>query len=218
MTKGNSALKLYGFFNSSASFRVRIALNLKGLQWDYAGVNIRCGDQSSLDYRKLNPVGLVPTLTHEGHTLTQSLAIIDYLDAIQPCPRLIPADTGLRGRTLEIAQLIACDIHPLNNLRVLTYLESELGCTGEQRRAWYAHWIAVGFDALESMLTEDGPFAVGTEVTVADCCLIPQVTNAMRMNVELGQWPRTLRVYEHCMGKREFHAAGPRYQPDYRAS
>jgi maleylacetoacetate isomerase len=219
---GDAGLQLHGFFNSSASYRVRIALALKGLGWQHVGVNIRRGDQNQPQFRARNANGLVPTLERQSGGgamhLSQSLAIIDRLERIQPEPRLIPLEDDARDRVLEIALLIACDIHPLNNMRVLKQLTGPFGLTEAQKLAWYAHWIEAGFDALEALLSEEGAYCVGTAVSLADCCLVPQVANATRMGIDLSRWPRVLRIYAACSALPAFRAAAPEVQPDYVAA
>ena len=211
-------MKLHGFFNSSASYRVRIALALKGIHAEHAGVDLRNGVQNSAAYRELNPVGLVPALEHGAKIITQSLAIIDYLDRLQPEPRLIPIDDAERNRVLEIALLIACDIHPLNNLRVLKHLTGPLGLNEARKNAWYAHWIHAGFEALEAMLPDHDGWCVGAAPTLADCCLVPQVANAQRMNVGLASYPRIQRIHAHAVAHEAFAQAAPSLQPDYIAA
>jgi maleylacetoacetate isomerase len=210
-------MKLYSFFNSSTSFRVRIALALKGLAYDYAGVNLRGGEQGKEAYRELSPAGIVPVLVDGDVTLTQSLAIIDYLDHRHPEPRLIPDDPVLRARVLEIAQTIACEIHPINNIRVLKYLTGKLGVNEQDKSAWYKHWVDEGLGAVERLLERlpAEAFCVGDTPTLADCCLIPQVANAMRMGCDLSRLPRLLAVHEHCMKQPAFVKAAPQNQPDY---
>ncbi len=212
-----ATVQLYTFFNSSASYRVRIALGLKGLAADAVGVNLRSGAQRSADFLALNPSGQVPTLVDGQTRLSQSLAIIDYLDRLQPAPLLVPAGGPARGQVLEIAQLIACDIHPLNNLRVLKYLTGEMGLSDAQKNAWYAHWIAAGFDGLEALLPEQGGWCVGDAPTLADCCLVPQVANAERMKIDLSAWPRTVRIAALARRHPAFIQAEPQRQPDYSA-
>ncbi len=218
------ALRLHGFFNSSAAYRVRIALNLKGLAWEHVGVKLRSGEQNQAGYKALNPAGLVPTLDvgdeHVTQHVTQSLAIIDHLDRLQPAPRLVPAGGPARDRVLEIAQLIACDIHPLNNLRVLKYLIGPLALTEAQKNTWVAHWIGLGFDALEAMLQRDGDadegdWCVGTAPTLADCCLVPQVANARRAGIDVARWPRIHRIDAQACRHPAFEAAAPQRQPDF---
>jgi maleylacetoacetate isomerase len=210
-------MKLFSFFNSSTSFRVRIALALKGLPYDYAGVNLRSGEQGKEDYRALSPAGIVPVLVDGDVTLTQSLAIIDYLDHRYPQARLVPEDPVLRACVLEIAQTIACEIHPINNIRVLKYLTGKLRVEEADKSAWYKHWVEEGLGAVEHLLAKQvaGPFCVGATPTLADCCLVPQVANAMRMGCDLSRFTRVLAVYEHCMKQAAFFQAAPQNQPDY---
>jgi maleylacetoacetate isomerase len=210
-------IKLYSFFNSSTSYRVRIALALKGIPYDYAAVNLRSGEQGDSAYRALSPAGIVPVLIDGDIRLTQSLAIIDYLDRAYPVPRLIPDEPAGRARALEIAQTIACEIHPINNLRVLKYITGELGADEAAKSAWYRHWVAEGLAAVELLLaaSPDSKFCVGDMPTVADCCLVPQVANAMRMGCNLGQYTRIQATYGHCMAQDAFIQAEPQKQPDY---
>ncbi len=211
----NEVLRLHSFFNSSAAYRVRIALGLKNLAWEHVGVNIRGGAQDAPLYRALNPAALVPTLEHEGRALSQSLAIIDHLDRLQPEPRLIPEDGPARDRVLEIALSIACDIHPLNNLRVLKHLTGVLSLSEAQKNAWIAHWIGLGFDTLEVRLPDTGDWCVGSTPTLADCCLVPQVANARRSGMALDRWPRIARLDEQARKHPAFAAAAPDHQPDF---
>lgn len=208
-------LALHGFFNSSASYRVRIALGLKGLRFEHVGVNIRSGVQNESAYKTNNPAGLVPTLIDGDLRITQSLAIIDHLDALQPEPLLVPASGPARTRVLEIAQLIACDIHPLNNLRVLKYLAGPLALTDAQKAAWTKHWLSLGFDAVEALLPESGDWCVGDAPTLADCCLAPQVANAQRAAFDMAPYPRIRRIHAHCQQHPAFVAAQPSAQPDF---
>ncbi|MFC5698802.1 maleylacetoacetate isomerase [Pseudomonas sp. GCM10022186] len=211
-------MQLYSFFNSSTSYRVRIALALKGVAAGYHGVNLRVGEQRSAQHRELSPVGGVPVMVDDtGVTLTQSLAIVDYLDARYPEVPLIPREQPLRARVLEVANLIACDIHPINNLRVLGYLQQSLGVSAEQKSAWYAHWVAEGLAAVEELLRRHGvgPYCFGLAPTLADCCLVPQVANAERMGCDLSGYPRVLAVYRHCQGQAAFQQAAPGQQPDF---
>ena len=210
-------IKLYSFFNSSTSYRVRIALALKGLPYDYEAVNLRSGEQRADAYREMSPAGIVPVLIDGDVRLTQSLAIIDYLDRAYPEPRLTPEEPASRGRALEIAQTIACEIHPINNLRVLKYLTGELGVDEAAKSAWYQHWVAEGLGAVEQLLDAgpEGQFCVGDAPTIADCCLVPQVANALRMGCELGGLTRVMQLYERCMGMERFVSAAPQSQPDY---
>ena len=208
-------MKLYTFFNSSASYRVRIALGLKGLTAESIGVNIRTGAQRSAEFLALNPSGLVPALVDGATRLSQSLAIIDHLDRIQPEPLLVPASGLERGQVLEIAQIIACDIHPLNNLRVLKYLVHDLGLTEAQKNAWYTHWVTEGFNALEALLPDHDGWCVGAAPTLADCCLVPQMANAERMKVDLSAWPRLGRITAFARQHPAFVQAEPQRQSDF---
>lgn len=210
-------MQLYSFFNSSTSYRVRIALALKGIAHEILPVNIRAREHQSTEYQSLNPSRSVPTLVDGPMTLGQSLAIIDYLDAKFPNPRLIPEDLELRAHVLEFALLIACDVHPLNNLRVLRYLKSELGVDDAQRDVWYAHWIAEGFAGAERLLQRHGgsPFAFGAQPTLADCCLVPQVANALRAGCPTEEFGRLTAVYRHCTQLPTFQLAAPNHQPDF---
>jgi maleylacetoacetate isomerase len=210
-------MKLYSFFNSSTSFRVRIALALKGLPYDYVGVNLRGGEQGKNAYRELSPAGIVPVLVDGDVTLTQSLAIIDYLDHRHPAPRLLPEDPVQRAHVLEIAQTIACEIHPIDNIRVLKYLTGKLGVSEEDKSTWYKHWVDEGLSAVEQLLARspESAFCVGDAPTLADCCLVPQVANAMRIRCDLSRFPRVLAVHEHCMKQPAFVEAAPQNQPDY---
>ena len=213
-------MKLYSFFNSSASYRVRIALALKGLDYQTVGVNIRIGQQNELAYRRMNAVGLVPTLvTDDGESLGQSLAITDWLDGHFPQTPLLPADFPVRSKVLEIVYAIACDIHPVNNMRVLRYLSEELKVSEEDKKRWYAHWIQQGFSAVEQLLrhAKSGDFCVGDAPTLADCCLVPQIFNAQRFKVSLDGLPRTMGAFEACMALPAFQQAQPSACPDNEA-
>ena len=212
-------IKLYTYFRSSAAYRVRIALNLK--QLDYEAIPVHLvrdgGEQRKADYLALNPTGLVPTLVDDGNVLQQSLAIIEYLDEVHPQPALLPGTAAERARIRAIAQAIACDIHPVNNLRVLKYLVRELGVSEEQKNAWYRHWIAVGLSAVESMLAADartGLFCHGDTPTLADCCLVPQVFNAQRFDCDLSTMPTIMGIVERCGALDAFRQASPAQQPD----
>lgn len=212
-------MQLYSFFNSSASYRVRIALALKGLPYTYRAVNIRAGEHRDLAYlTEINAAAGVPALvTDEGESLGQSLAIIDYLDARFPEPLLIPADPRQRARVLEFSALIACDIHPVNNMRVLKYLQDTLGVTAAEKDEWYRHWIAEGLEAAERLLDRYGigPFCFGATPTLADCCLIPQVANAERVGCAFEPYPRIMEVCAHARADSAFAAAAPNRQPDF---
>ncbi|WP_070107978.1 maleylacetoacetate isomerase [Burkholderia plantarii] len=212
-------MELYGYFRSSASYRVRIALHLKGLPFDYRAVHMLRGGGEQLrdDYRALNPDALVPTLVDGNTTLQQSLAIIEYLDEIAPEPPLLPRAPAERACVRAIALQIACEIHPLDNLRVLRYLKRTLGVADEAKNAWYRHWITKGFATLETRLANDprtGRLAYGNTPTLADCCLIPQLYNAQRFGVDLAPYPTLVRIHDHAMTLDAFRAAAPEAQPD----
>lgn len=211
-------MDLYNFFNSSAAYRVRIAMALKHIPWNHIGINLRAGEQYQPEYGALNANRLVPTLCDGGQTITQSLAIIDHLDREWPEPRMVPADGPDRTRVLELALTIACDMHPLNNMRVQKYLGGPLGIPDADKSAWVAHWLTAGFGALEPALPPDGGWCVGDAPTLADCCLVPQVANALRAGFNLDPFPRVRRVYEHCMRLEAFRVAAPDMQPDYIAA
>ncbi|PXX96649.1 maleylacetoacetate isomerase [Halomonas sp. LBP4] len=209
---------LYGYFRSSAAYRVRIALNLKGLEYDQALVNLVKGEQSGDAFRALNPQGLVPLLSiDDGTHLTQSLAICEYLEERYPEPPLLPIDPAERARVRALAQLVACEIHPLNNLRVLKYLVHELKLDDDAKLAWYRHWITEGFGALEAMLSREagsGDFCHGDAPTLADICLVPQVYNAERFECDLSAYPRIRRIVANCHAQEAFQQAAPGAQPD----
>jgi len=201
---------LYDYYRSSASYRVRIALNLKGVDYERRPVDLVEGEQKSDDYRQLNPMGLVPMLLIDDQRLTQSLAIINYLDLKYPNQPLIPAMKAERVHVVSMAMLIACDIHPLNNLRVLRYLKDELGHDQEDVDRWYAHWISEGLPALEAMAApRAGDFLFGNAPTGADVCLVPQLYNARRFNVPLDDYPTLLRAEENANRLEAFAAAHP---------
>jgi maleylacetoacetate isomerase/maleylpyruvate isomerase len=212
-------LKLYTYFRSSAAYRVRIALNLKGLAWDAVPVHLvrDGGQQNSPDYRTKSPLGTVPALDTGEGVITQSLAIIEYLNEIHPTPALLPASAESRARVRAIAQTIACDIHPLNNLRVLAYLTREFGIAPEQKDAWYRHWVGAGLVAVEKMLAGDprtGTFCHGEVPGLADCCLVPQVFNARRFDCPLDDMPTIRRIADACEQLHAFKRAAPAAQPD----
>jgi len=212
-------MRLYDYFRSSAGYRVRIALNLKGVKPDERTfVHLRMGNQRAQDYLALNPHGLVPALTlDDGHVLTQSIAIIEYLDEAYPEPPLLPADPVARARVRAIALAIACEIHPLNNLRVLNYLTGTLGASDEQRNGWYKYWIDVGFEALEMQLSKDpeaGRFCHGDAPTLADVCLVPQLANARRFKIDVSCYPALTRIEAACLALPPFADAAPAKQPD----
>jgi maleylacetoacetate isomerase/maleylpyruvate isomerase len=204
-------IRLHDFPLSSASYRVRIALNLKGVAYERRNYVLRGGEQRGADYLAINPAGLVPCLEIDGLRLTQSLAIVEYLDSRFPEPRLIPQDPALRARAQAMALTVACDIHPLNNLRVLQFLERDLQQGSEQVNRWYAHWIDLGFSALEAMLEDgpEGPFALGDTVGIADLCLVPQVFNARRFAVDLTPYPRLVAIADRAAALPAFADAAP---------
>ena len=211
-------MKLYDYFRSSAAYRVRIALNLKGLAPERAFVHLRRGAQRADDYLTLNPQGLLPSLvTETGDVLTQSLAIIEWLDETYREPPLLPPDTAERARVRALALAIACDIHPLNNLRVLNYLTGTLGATDAQKDGWYRYWCDVGFEALETRLAREpatGAFCHGGAPSLADICLVPQLANARRVNLDLEPYPTLLRIEAACLALPAFANAAPAKQPD----
>ena len=212
-------MKLYTYFRSSAAYRVRIGLNLKGLAVDSVPVHLikDGGQQLGAEYRAVNPNALVPALQDEGTTITQSLAILEYLDESYPTPPLLPVTPAARARVRALALQIACDIHPLNNLRVLKYLVKEAGVSEEVKNAWYVHWVQQGFTALELQLAgspETGRFCHGDQPTLADCLLVPQVFNAVRFNIDMGPYPTIARIAAACDALPAFAAAHPSRQPD----
>ncbi len=209
-------MQLYNFFFSSTSYRTRIAMALKGLDYDYHSVNLREGEQSGADFIKLNPGKGVPVLIEEdGTKITQSLAILLYLDEKYPEPQLLPTDLLARTRVLELCSVIATDMHPVNNLRILKYLQKDLGLSEEQKNTWYAHWIAEGMSTVETLLADanSDQYCFTDQVTMADVFLIPQVANAMRMSCDLAPYPRAMAIYEHCTGLPAFIKAAPLNQP-----
>ena len=210
-------MKLYGYFRSSAAFRVRIALNLKGIEYEQASVHLRRKEQSAPSYLALNPTGLVPALEEDGQVFIQSLAIIEYLDETHPEPPFLPGHPADRARVRALAQLVACDIHPINNLRILRYLKDPLGHDEAAVERWYNHWIVEGFKGLEQILAEDGQagaFCHGDAPGLADICLVPQVVNAQRYKLDLSSYPTIRQIYENCMALDAFRRAHPSNQPD----
>lgn len=213
-------MQIYSFFNSSTSYRVRIALALKGLPHDYRPVNIRVGEHRAAGYvAAINPSAVVPALVDGDFHLGQSMAIIDYLDAHHPEPRLIPLAVEQRARVLELANVIACDIHPVNNMRILRYLQDVLAVSPEQKDAWYRHWAEEGLGAVERLLARygRGPWCFGEQPTLADCCLVPQIANAQRMGCDTSGFERTMAVFRHASEHPAFQQAEPQRQPDYTA-
>jgi len=209
-------MKLYTYYRSSAAFRVRIALNLKGLAYEPRFVHLPKGEHRKPEYGALNPQGLVPALAEDdGALLTQSLAIIEYLEETYPRPPVLPRDARGRARVRSLALLVACEIHPLNNLRALTHLRQALGQSEEQVTSWYRHWIADGLTKLESDLsTGAGRYCHGDSPTIADCCLVPQIFNAKRYDCDLAAYPTTMRIFGECMQLDAFKRAQPSNQPD----
>ncbi len=210
-------MKLYTFFRSSASFRVRIALNHKGLKYEHAGVSLPKGEHLEAGYKSVNAQGLVPALEEGGHLLTQSLAIIEYLDEVHPGPKLLPADPLERAYVRAFAQIIACEIHPLNNLRTRKYISKTYKLDEEGVNAWYRHWIAEGFHMMEAFLAQErknGKYCFRDQVTLADCCLVPQVFNAILYNCDLKPYPMVTRIHEACMKLDAIVLAQPSKQPD----
>jgi maleylpyruvate isomerase len=210
---------VYGYFRSSAAFRVRIALNLKGIvpEWKFVHLLKDGGQQHAPGYKAVNPQELVPTLVHDGHTIGQSLAIIEYLDEVQPEPPVLPRDAAGRARVRQLADMVACDIHPVNNLRVLLYLRDEFDASEEKRAAWQRHWISLGFAAIETLLAgskQTGTFCHGDTPTLADICLIPQLANARRVALDLSPYPTILRIEQTALAHPAFAAALPSAQPD----
>ena len=212
-------LQLHSYFRSSASYRVRIALNLKGLPYAYVPVHLLKdgGQQHAAAYQRINPAELVPTLVDDGQPIGQSLAIIEYLDETHPEPTLLPRDALGRARVRALAQSIACEIHPLNNLRVLQYLERDLKLDEAARATWYRHWITLGFTAVEAMLANNphtGTFCHGDTPGLADCCLIPQIANSRRFETPLEAFPTIRRIEQACLALDAFSKAAPQVQPD----
>jgi len=210
-------VKLYTHFRSSAAFRVRIALNLKGLAYEPVFVSFAKGEHRNAEYAAVNPQALVPALVlDDGTRLNQSMAIIEYLDEERPQVRLIPKQRLARARVRSLSYLVACEIHPLNNLRVLQHLKRALGQTEDQVNAWYRHWIADGLAKFEGELVagKKSRFCYGDAPTMADCCLVPQIFNAKRYNCDLAAYPTTVRVFEQCMKLEAFDRAQPAKQPD----
>ena len=209
-------MKLYTYFRSSAAFRVRIALNLKGLKYEPVFVHLAKGEHRQPQYAAVNPQSLLPTLElDDGKRLTQSLAIMEWLEEKHPTPPLLPRDPMARARVRSLAYLVACEIHPLNNLRVLQHLKRALNQSQEQIDTWYRHWIADGLAKLEAELVgASGKFCHGDAPGMADCCLVPQIFNAKRYSSDLAPYPTTMRVFDNCMKLEAFERAQPSKQPD----
>jgi maleylacetoacetate isomerase len=210
-------MKLYSFFRSSAAFRVRIALNLKGLPYETVPIHLRRNDQTKSEYLGVNPQGLVPTLEDGGETLIQSLAIIEYLDETYLDPPLLPQTPAERARVRALADIVACDIHPINNLRVLRYLTHSFARGESDIATWYNHWIEAGFQALEALLADDrrtGVYCHGDRPGLADIALVPQVVNAERYRFDMAPYPTITRIHRSCLQLAPFQAAHPDNQPD----
>jgi maleylacetoacetate isomerase len=210
---------LYGYFRSSAAFRARIALNLKGIKPELRFIHLlrNGGEQHTADYKAINPQELIPALAHDGHLITQSMAIIEYLDEIVPEPPLLPKTAYERARVREISYVVGCDIHPVNNLRVGLYTKEKFGATDDDIARWHRHWIALGFEALEKMLSgspHTGAYCHGDTPTMADILLIPQCANARRVKLDLDPWPTIARIEAHALVHPAFDAALPKNQPD----
>lgn len=209
-------MKLYSYFRSSAAYRVRIALNLKQLDYVIQPVHLLKNEQQQESYIALNPSQLVPSLIDQDQSFIQSLNILEYLEERYPSLPLLPTDLVERAKVRAFSQTIACDIHPLDNLRVLKYLKHELAVNDEQKNQWYQHWIIEGFKSLEMQLKDsNGQFCFGTQATFADCCLIPQVYNAKRFNVDLSDFPKIQSIDQHCLSLFAFLRAIPEQQPDW---
>jgi maleylacetoacetate isomerase len=211
-------MKLYGYFRSSAAYRVRIALNLKGVKYQQAFIHLRKGEQSAPAYLAMNPQGLVPALEEDDQVFIQSMAIIEYLDETHPEPPLLPGHPADRTRVRALAEIVACDIHPINNLRILRYLAHPLGHDEAAVKEWYNHWIALGFEAMEKMLAADGmagDFCHGDSPTLADICLVPQVANAARYRLDMSPYPTIARIAANCSKLEAFREAAPENQPDF---
>ncbi len=210
-------MKLHSYFRSSASFRVRIALELKALRYDYVAVHIGRGDHKKPPYVDLSADTLVPLLEIDGQQLSQSMAIIEYLDEKHPAPALMPSDALGRAKVRALAQSVSCDIHPINNLRILKYLVQELKVEDEAKNAWYRHWTREGLVAFEKQLAQlpASTFCHGDTPTLADCCLVPQIFNAKRFDTDLSDLPRTMAAYDACMALPAFQKAQPSACPDF---
>lgn len=215
-------LILFSYYRSSAAYRVRIALALKSVihRQEFVHLLREGGEQHHSAFRDVNTQGLVPVLQVDGERITQSIAILEYLNETFPEPPLLPSAPLARARVRAMAQMIACDIHPLNNLRVLRYLEHHLQVPETERNAWYCHWVREGFDALEKLLgktdivSKPGKFCWGDQLTMADVCLVPQVYNAYRFNVDMAAYPRITAIYRECMALESFQLAAPEAQAD----
>ena len=210
-------MQLYNYFRSSASFRVRMALALKGLSYDYVPVHLVRGEQLKPPFSDMTPAALVPLLVDGDRQLTQSMAIIEYLDETHPQPPLLPGDAFARARIRALAQDIACEIHPLDNLRVLCYLVKEMQVSEDDKNRWYRHWVETGLDVVERQLADSpatGRFCHGDSPTLADCVLVPQIHNAQRLDCRLDHVPTVMRVFDECMRQPAFETTQPSACPD----
>lgn len=219
-------LKLYSYWRSTAAYRVRIALNVKRLSYETLSVHLvkDGGEQHKPEYREINPQGLVPLLDHNGLYISQSMAICEYLEDIssETTPKLLPSEPFLRAQVRSVCQSIACDIHPVNNLRILKYLKGEMSVSDDSKNTWYHHWIHEGFSAIEQQLAAfavnnsypKGPFAFGKELTLADAFIVAQMYNARRFEVDLSEYPRLVATEQHCLTLDAFKDAQPESQPD----
>ena len=212
-------IKLYGYWRSTAAYRVRIGLNLKQISYSQESVHlVKGGGEHHLpEYQRINPQELVPTLVDDGVVIGQSLAILEYLEEKYPNVALLPHDLKARALARQLAQIIACDVHPLNNLRVLQYIENELDVSDDKKTIWYHHWIRNGFQAYEKLLHQhklSGTFSLGEELSIADACLIPQIYNANRFEFPMGEFPRLRQINENCLNLERFKNAVPENQPD----
>lgn len=208
-------MQLYTYWRSSAAYRVRIALNLKNVAYEPVPINLVDGAQRGADYLALNPAGVVPALVlDDGTILTQSLAIMDWLDAAHPDPALLPVDPLARARVMAAAHTVAIDIHPINNLRVINHLGDTFGADGAAKQEWMRHWMALGFGALEQMVTSDTPYAFGDTPGLADICLTAQYYNARRWGLDLAPYPRLTEIEQNCLALDAFAKATPEAQPD----
>jgi maleylacetoacetate isomerase len=212
-------MKFYGYFRSSASYRLRIALALKNIPHEKLFVHLTRGggEQFKPEFRRLNPQELIPVVEDDGQILTQSLAILEYLEETHPEPAILPQAPAERARVRALSQVIACEMHPLNNLRVLTYLTKEMGLSEEAKLKWYRHWVALGFEALEGLLAghpQTGEFCHGDRPTMADICLVPQVFNARRFDCPMDAYPTVMRIHDACQALPPFADSVPAEQPD----
>lgn len=210
-----SSLTLYNYFRSSTSYRARLALHIKGLEFDYKPISLLKGEQHSAEYRKINPLGGVPTLVHNGKTIPESFAIMEYLDEVFPTPALLPQDAYLRARVRQVCEVINSFMHPLGNLRTLQYLEKHNGYTQEQKEAWVQHWAAQGLETLETTLKEfSGTYSFGDQITMADLFLVPQLLTCTRFNVDISKYPTLIKINENCLKLEAFQKAHPFKQID----